>query len=76
MAANVPSISRHGRQRMEQRGVTLADIASALVRPIGRALPGDGGNLILDGYASEGRVLRVILTADQGTVVTVMWREG
>ncbi len=75
MAARIPSISRHGRQRMEQRGVTLADIASALGRPIGRLSPGDGGNLVLDGYASEGRVLRVILTADQGTVVTVMWRE-
>jgi hypothetical protein len=61
---------------MEQRGVTMVDIKSALSRPIGHPSPGDGGNLVVDGYASEGRVLRVILTADEGTVVTVMWREG
>jgi hypothetical protein len=30
----------------------------------------------VDGYASEGRLLRTILTADKATVVTVMWREG
>ncbi len=75
MAARNLSISRHGLRRMDERGVTMADIVSALGRPMGHPSPGDGGNLVVDGYASEGRLLRVILTADEETVVTVMWRE-
>lgn len=75
MVASDLSISRHGRQRMEERGVTMADIASALSRPTGHPSPGDRGNLVVDGYASGRRLLRVILTADEATVVTVMWRE-
>jgi hypothetical protein len=54
----------------------MADIASALGRPMGHPSPGDGGDLVVDGYTSQGRGLRLILAADEATVVTVMWREG
>ena len=71
---NVPELSRHARERMSQRHIAEDDIASALARRTGREEPGDGGNTCIYGYASSGRILKVVLTADRARVVTLMWQ--
>ena len=68
------SFSDHARARMLQRDIAEADVEAVLRRPLGEALPGDGGNLVLDGYCRGIRLLRVIVTSDRMHVVTVMWR--
>jgi len=66
--------SGHARKRMAQRQVTEADVESALKRTTGPPVPGDSGNVVVFGYASGQRILKVVLTADRQTVVSVMLR--
>ena len=64
--------STHARRRMVQRQITEADVENALKRKTGRPSPGDNGNLVVFGYASGQRILKVVLSADGQTVVSVM----
>jgi hypothetical protein len=57
---------------MAQRQITEADVEAALKHTIGTPQPGDGGNLIVRGYAPGQRILKVVLSGDKRTVVTVM----
>ncbi|MHB1211453.1 MAG: DUF4258 domain-containing protein [Candidatus Nanopelagicales bacterium] len=65
----------HVSERMAERGIALEDVRSVLRRPVTGPLPGDGGNLIFEGYTSGGRLLRVVVTSNRLTVVTAMWRK-
>jgi hypothetical protein len=56
---------------MAERAITEADITSALNRRTDTR-PGDNGRLLVFGYATDGRILKVVLTADQQVVVSVM----
>jgi hypothetical protein len=69
----MPRISPHARKRMMQRQITEADIRSALRRRYGQPRPGDNGRIVVLGYASGRRILRVVLTADSEEIVSVMW---
>lgn len=71
---NSPNFSSHAKKRLVQRGISEDDVLTALSRPLGPPQAGDGGNLAIDGYSREGKVLRVILNADQDVVVSAMWR--
>lgn len=59
---------------MAQRGITRADIEGVLRRPVNGPLPGDGGHLIFEEFASHGRLLRVTLSSNRETVMSAMWR--
>lgn len=64
--------STHARQRMTERGITEADVEAALRRRIGQPQPGDNGRVVVIGYGSGQRILKVVLTADEQVVVSVM----
>jgi hypothetical protein len=66
------SYSTHARKRMAERGITEADVESAMRRRIGLPLPGDNGRVIVIGYGPGQRILKVVLTADEQVVVSVM----
>jgi hypothetical protein len=72
---NLPHLTFHARQRMEKRKISVDDILSALNRRSGLPVPASSGKTWVFGYASEGRILKVLLTADLQTVVTVAWRD-
>ena len=61
---------------MTARQVTDEDVQSALKRRSGQPRPGDNGNIVILGYASRGRILKVVLSPDQQDIVTVMWLDG
>ena len=63
--------SGHARQRMAKRQISQSDVEAALKHTIGQPQPGDGGNLIFRGYAPDQRILKVVLSGDKQTVVTV-----
>jgi hypothetical protein len=45
----------------------------ALSRPRGAPSVGNNGRIIVFGYATRGRILKVVLTPDRQTIITVMW---
>lgn len=53
----------------------MADIETALAPPAVHVGPGKAGTVVIDGHC-RGGILRVIMTTDRRTVVSVMWREG
>ena len=65
-------LSRHAKDRMAT-GITDADIQSALNRRSGEPRVGNNGNIVVFGYATGGRILKVVLTPDQETIVTLAW---
>lgn len=68
----MPSYSTHARQRMAERGISEADVESALRHRTGPPRPGDNGRIVVIGYASGQRTLKVVLSADEQVVVSVM----
>ena len=59
---------------MQQRGVTAEDVKWALKRTIDRA-PADSGTVWVHGYASGGKILKVLVPLnDASYVITVAWR--
>jgi hypothetical protein len=69
----MPEIVPHARDRMRERGITEDHIRSALNRRRGRPSPGDNGRIVVLGYGDGKRILRVVLTPDQQTIISVMW---
>jgi hypothetical protein len=70
---DLPKISDHTRMRMKERGITEQHILNALRRTLPGARAGTGGNIVTLGYAAGQRILKVVLSPDRGTIVTVMW---
>ena len=66
--------SDHARRQMARRNITEADITAALRRRQGQPAPGDNGNMVVFGYAPNQRILKVVLSRDMNTVVSVMAR--
>lgn len=64
--------STHARTRMAERQISEADGYNALRHRTGPPAPGDNGRIVVFGYASGQRILKVVLTADEQTVVSVM----
>lgn len=69
----MPKPSEHAKDRMAERDVTEDDVRQALNRRRGNPSVGNNGNIVVYGYASKGRILKVVLTPDQKYIVTVMW---
>lgn len=62
---------------MAERGITDADVATALRRPLGDTLPGQPGTMVIEGHAAGGRILMVcVRVADPDYVVTAYWRSA
>jgi Domain of unknown function (DUF4258) len=68
----VLSYSTHARERMEERDITEDEVINALKRTTGPPRPGDRGNIVVYGYGSGSRILKIVLTSDRQTVVSVM----
>jgi len=66
-------LSKHAADRMAERDITEADVRSALNRRSGVPRVGNNGNVVVLGYASGGRILKVVLTPDRAEIVTVAW---
>jgi hypothetical protein len=64
-------ITKHGKDRLRQRGITWEDVESALNRPTGRVNPGQPGSRWVFGYDTQGRILKVcVSTEDPDLVIT------
>lgn len=72
---NLPRLTLHAQQRMEKRKISADDIRSALNRRSGPPVSASTGKNWVFGYASQGRILKVLLSADLQTVITVAWRD-
>ncbi len=64
--------SIHAQRRMEQRGITEAEVENALRRTTGPPSAGNNGCRVVFGSGSGSRILKVVLSADGQTVVSVM----
>lgn len=69
----MPEMSDHALIRMGQRGITDEDVQMALRHRCGQPRPGNNGRIVLLGYATMGRILRLVLTPDEQVVISVMW---
>lgn len=69
----MPRLSPHARDRMAERRITDADVRSALNRRYGQPRVGSNGKIVVLGYASRGRILKVVLTPDQEEIITLAW---
>jgi hypothetical protein len=58
---------------MAEREITDSDVESALNRKHGQPRPGNNGTIVVLGYASQGRILKVVLTPDQEEIITLAW---
>ena len=63
----------HAAERMAERGITEEDLLAALAHRAGRARPASLGKIWIFGYAQRGRILKVLLTADETVVITAAW---
>jgi hypothetical protein len=70
---NEPYLTWHVKQRCEQRGISEQDIRLALARRSGRPRAADSGKIWVFGYATRGRILKVLLTHEQDVIVTAAW---
>lgn len=68
----MPSYSPHARKRMEERKITEDEVTRALNRRTGPPRPGDNGRLVVFGYGTGSRILKVVLSADEQVIVSVM----
>jgi hypothetical protein len=57
---------------MKERKITEDEVLTALNRRSGPPRPGDGGNIVVFGYGRGSRILKVVLTADEQEIVSVM----
>ncbi len=68
----MPSFSPHAQKRMRERKITQNEVLTALNRRSGQPRPGDNGRIVVFGYGSGSRILKIVLTADEQEIVSVM----
>jgi hypothetical protein len=76
MAERLPAFTQHAKDRMEDHGITIAEVYEALADARKRT-SGQAGCELVWGIASTGRRIRVALSPDRTVVVTVShagWR--
>lgn len=66
-------LSTHAKDQMAERKITDADIQSALNRTRGQPRVGSNGAIVVLGYATGGRILKIVLTPDRETIITLAW---
>lgn len=69
----MPQFSQHARDQMRKRNITEEDVRLALSRRSGTPQIGTNGALKVFGYARQGRILKLVLTPDQETIITLAW---
>ena len=69
----MPRLSQHARDQMAARGVTEEDVRQALNRRSGNPVVGNNGKIKVFGYATGGRILKLVLTPDQSEIITLAW---
>jgi hypothetical protein len=57
---------------MEERKITEDEVLTALKRRSGGPRPGDNGRIVVFGYGRGSRILKIVLTADEQQIVSVM----
>jgi hypothetical protein len=67
----MPTYSAHALRRMQERTITEDEVTTALRRQSGSPAAGDNGNIVRFGH-SGSRILKIVLSADEQTVVSVM----
>ncbi|WP_433351718.1 DUF4258 domain-containing protein [Microtetraspora malaysiensis] len=65
-----PVLTQHVRDRMAQRGISEEEIWTALARRRGNPMSTSTGCIWVFGYLPGNRILKVLLTADETTIVT------
>ena len=68
----MPSFSPHARKRMNERRITEDEVVRALNRRTGPPTPGDNGRIVVFGYGTGCVYLKMVLTADEQVIVSVM----
>ncbi|MEV5412179.1 DUF4258 domain-containing protein [Thermopolyspora sp. NPDC052614] len=68
-----PRLTQHVRDRMRQRGISEEEIWAALARRRGNPQATASGSIWVYGYVPGGRILKVLLTADETTIITAAW---
>ncbi len=68
----MPSFWPHARRRMNERKITEDEVLRALNRRTGPPRPGDNGRIVVFGYGNGSRILKIVLTADEQEIVSVM----
>ncbi len=58
---------------MKARGITDADVRLALNRRSGEPRVANNGNVNVFGYATRGRILKLVLTPDGSQIITLAW---
>jgi hypothetical protein len=68
----MPIFWSHARKRMDDRKISEDEVVAALKRRIGLPRPGDNGRVVVFGYGGGSRILKIVLTADEQEIVSVM----
>ena len=75
MGAGVDTVTAPAVPTVQPFGVALRitedEVTTALNRPSGPPAPGDNGNIVRFGHCGS-RILKIVLTADEETIVSVM----
>ena len=58
---------------MADRDISEEDIRRALNRRSGEPRVGNNGTIVVLGYATRGRILKIVLTPDQKEIITLAW---
>lgn len=69
----MPRLSKHAEERMADRGISEEDVRRALNRRSGKPRVASNGNIVVLGYATGGRILKIVLTPDQKEIITLAW---
>jgi hypothetical protein len=69
----MPRLSKHAEERMADRDISEEDVRRALNRRSGEPRVGNNGMIVVLGYATRGRILKIVLTPDQEEIITLAW---
>jgi hypothetical protein len=69
----MPRLTQHALNQMKARGVSQDDVQQALNRRSGAPVVGSNGKIKVFGYATGGRILKLVLTPDEKQIITVAW---
>ena len=69
----MPRLSQHARNQMAARSVSDEDVRLALNRRSGPPVVANNGKIKVFGYATGGRILKLVLTPDQSEIITLAW---
>ena len=58
---------------MADRGITEDDVRSSTEPQVGAPRVGNNGKIVVLGYATGGRILKIVLTPGQEEIVTLAW---